>query len=213
MKELTRHILAPWGLTHESVDMTNQELVVASLLRSLKLKRRVILWLETPSNPLCKVTDVKWLCAEVKNLNNRRDKSSDEPDIVVVVDSTWCTPFLSRPLLLGADFVLHSMTKYIGGHSDILGGILIAGKSDITKSLVPNIRLCHQIGGGVANPMDCYMSLRGLRTLHVRMKQHCTNAKHLADFLSDHPCVELVHYPGLSSHPQHKIATELMGGM
>jgi cystathionine beta-lyase/cystathionine gamma-synthase len=187
-------------MTFEQVDMTDNNNVEKALHRSIvdNKKSMVLLWIETPSNPQCKITDIVVLTKAAKRVH---------PDKVgVVVDSTWASPYLLQPLSMGADFTLHSMTKYIAGHHDLLGGIVVAGNTSFAETLLPRLRVSHTIGGGVCSPLDSWLALRGLRTLPTRMKQHCENAMQLATFLSTHPLIERVHYPGLSSHPQHALA-------
>lgn len=200
--EIFRH----WGMTFEKVDMTNHALVEDRLKNfSTMGKKRLILWMETPSNPQCKITDIEHLTRKARDIVGAENVCS-------VVDSTWCTPYLLRPLELGADFALHSTTKYVGGHSDMLGGMVVAGDSAGAQAVLPSLRVAHQIGGGVSSPLDSYLALRGLRSLHVRMQRHCESAKTLAEFLQVHPCVDRVFYPGLPSHPQHGLAASQMGG-
>jgi cystathionine gamma-synthase len=201
-------VLKPWGLTFEKIDMTNHILVEKKLIerKSYSGQQKTIVWLETPSNPQCKVTDISYISKLAKKILNK------EEDVCIVVDATWSTPYLLRPLDLDADFSLHSTTKYVGGHSDILGGLIVAGNTNNAKSILPSLRIVHQIGGGVCGPFESWMLLRGLRTLPVRMKAHCDNALALASFLNKHPNVEKVFYPGLSSHPQHELAKNQLGG-
>ena len=136
------------------------------------------------------------------------------PDrLVIVVDATWATPVLLRPLELGADLVLHSCTKYMGGHSDVLGGVIVSGSTTSTMAVEGKLRLVQQLCGGVMGPWESYMSLRGLRTLHVRMERHCSSALTLATFLASHKNVNRVLYPGLPSHPQHLLAKHQMNNM
>eukprot|EP01035_Chromulina_nebulosa_P018068 gene18068-23715_t len=164
---------------------------------------------ETPSNPQCKITDIKSISNIARSIINQND-------LCIVVDSTWSTPYLLNPLTLGADIVMHSTTKYIGGHSDLLGGVLVVGDTIGGRSILPKLKTCHQIGGGVASPFDSWLALRGLRTLPVRMKQHSDNALIIAKQLNDHKDITKVYYPGLPSHPQHQLASQQMrlyGGM
>jgi cystathionine gamma-synthase len=210
---IAKDLLCDWGLTIEKVDMTNHFLVRERLTAAVSsisqqdgvaLKKRVILWLETPSNPQCKVTDIQTLSELAHNLSDR---------VVVAVDSTWATPYLLNPLALGADIVMHSLTKYIGGHSDVLGGVVTSSARlhECCPDVSNRIRTFHQIGGGVCGPWEAWMAMRGLRTLPVRMRQHCSSALYLASQLEKHPCVERVFYPGLPSHPQHELAARQMG--
>ncbi|HVW13228.1 MAG TPA: PLP-dependent transferase [Mucilaginibacter sp.] len=161
-----------------------------------------LIWLETPSNPLLKITDIEKVVSIAK-----------KQDIKVAVDNTFATPVCQQPLALGADLVMHSATKYFGGHSDLMGGALItAEKSDWWKK----IRQIQEMGGAIPSPMDCYYLVRSLKTLPYRVKGHVHNAQLLADYLEKHPKIESVMYPGLKSHPQYEIAKAQMqcpGGM
>jgi cystathionine gamma-synthase len=157
-----------------------------------------LIWIETPSNPLLKITGIK------KVVDIARKKG-----IKVVCDNTFATPICQQPLLLGADMVMHSSTKYFGGHSDLMGGALITAKKD---EWWQKIRQIQEMGGAIPSPMDCYMLVRSIKTLPYRMRGHCNNAQLLAGFLAAHPKVEQVMYPGLLSHPQHATAKEQMNG-
>ena len=192
-----REIFAPWGLEADVVDMTDLEAVQRSLRPTTK-----VVWVETPSNPLVRVVDIARLAELAHSVGAR-----------CVVDNTWATPVLQRPLHEGADVVMHSTTKYLGGHSDLLGGALVARADD---ELVERLLLMQKLGGAVPSPFDCWLLLRGIRTLPWRMRAHCDNAGRVAKFLSTHPKVDAVHYPGLPSHPGHDIARRQMndfGGM
>jgi cystathionine gamma-synthase len=192
-----REILGEWGLETDVVDMTD----VAAVQRALRPTTKVV-WVETPSNPLVRVVDIAALATLAHSVGAR-----------CVVDNTWATPVLQRPLALGADLVMHSTTKYLGGHSDLLGGALVAARDD---AFVARLRLMQQLGGAIPSPFDCWLLLRGIRTLPWRMRAHCANAKAVAAFLAGHRGVEAVHYPGLSSHAGHAIAARQMsdyGGM
>jgi cystathionine gamma-synthase len=202
-------VFSLWGLTYEKIDMTDANLVqqkVQDFAMDSTHQKRLMLWMETPSNPQCKVTDIAGLCALVKSVLG-------EERVTTVVDATWSTPYLLNPLNLGADFVMHSTTKYVAGHSDVLSGVIVANSSPGAEAILPLLRICHQVGGGVCGPLEAYLTLRGLRTLPVRMRQHCKNAMTVAQFLEEHASIEQVFYPGLSSHPQHDLATEQMGGL
>ncbi|RKR83260.1 cystathionine gamma-synthase [Mucilaginibacter gracilis] len=162
----------------------------------------VLIWLETPSNPLLKVTDIKKVVSIAK-----------KNQLLVVVDNTFATPICQQPLTLGADLVMHSATKYFGGHSDLMGGALITAH---TNDWWQKIKQVQEMGGAIPSPADCYMLVRSIKTLPYRMKGHVQNAQILAEFLEKHPKVERVMYPGLPSHPQHQIAKQQMlsfGGM
>ena len=192
---LTR-IYAQWGLETITVDLADIDAVRAALGPSTKM-----LWVETPSNPMLNVVSISAL-----------SDVAHEFGALVVVDNTFATPFLQRPLTMGADVVVHSTTKYIGGHSDVLGGFVATNNDDLATALK-----FHQYAiGAIPGPLDCYLLLRGIKTLGVRMERHCANARAVADFLSKHHSVERVYYPGLTTHPGHAVAAVQMsdfGGM
>jgi cystathionine gamma-synthase len=160
-----------------------------------------LVWVETPSNPLLNVVDIR-----------RAAQAAHEAGALLAVDNTFATPYLQQPLELGADLVVHSTTKYLGGHSDVIGGF-IATKD---AALAERLRFLQKSLGAVPGPFDCWLVLRGIKTLAVRMRQHCENARRIAAFLDEHPAVERVLYPGLPSHPGHAVARTQMrdfGGM
>ncbi|HEY3070287.1 MAG TPA: cystathionine gamma-synthase [Gaiellaceae bacterium] len=160
-----------------------------------------VVWLETPTNPLLNIIDIR-AAAE----------AAHAAGAIVVVDNTFATPYLQRPLELGADVVLHSTTKYLGGHSDVIGGFVATNDPTIAERL----RFLQKSLGAVPGPFDCWLVLRGVKTLAVRMERHCANARHVAAWLDEHEAVERVLYPGLASHPGHEIAARQMsdfGGM
>jgi cystathionine gamma-synthase len=157
-----------------------------------------LIWIETPSNPLLKVTDIAAICAIAKPRN-----------ILVACDNTFATPIFQQPLSLGADLVMHSSTKYFGGHSDVLGGALVTRE---VNEFWHKIRSIQELAGAVPAPFDCYMTTRGLKTLPYRMRGHYENAQQIAAFLSAHPNVEKVFYPGLPGHPLHEVAKQQMSG-
>ncbi|MEP6618513.1 MAG: aminotransferase class I/II-fold pyridoxal phosphate-dependent enzyme [bacterium] len=192
-----REIFSRWGLEADVVDMSDLEAVQRALRPTTK-----IMWVETPSNPLVRVVDIERLATLAHSVGAR-----------CVVDNTWATPVLQLPLALGADISMHSTTKYLGGHSDLLGGALIAKHDD---AFVEHLRLTQRLAGVVPSPFDCWLLLRGIRTLPWRMRAHCANAAAVAQYLSTHSAIEAVHYPGLSSHAGHAIAVRQMsdfGGM
>ena len=190
---LLREVFVPWGLEATFVDMTD----VDGVRQAVRPNTRLI-WVETPSNPLLKITDI----AEMASI-------AQSAGALCVCDNTWASPLLQRPLSLGADLVVHSTTKYLGGHEDVTGGAVVsAGDSDFFR----RIRLIQNLYGAVASPFDCWLTLRGVRTLHVRMPAHCANAGRIARFLQDHPRVAAVHYPGLPEHTGHEIAAGQMSG-
>lgn len=174
---------------------------VSKLSNKISDKTRLI-WLETPTNPLMKLVDIKAVCDLVKG-----------KDILVAVDNTFATPYIQRPLDLGADIVMHSATKYLGGHSDVIAGALIAKDPELGEKL----HFIQFASGGILGPHDSYLVLRGIKTLALRMQRHSENGQKIAEFLQKHPAVKSVVYPGLPSHPQHQLANEQMkngfGGM
>jgi cystathionine gamma-synthase len=196
-RALLREILEPWNLAISFVDMTDITAVEQAIQPNTQL-----IWVETPSNPMLKITDVEKIAAIAHQANAR-----------CICDNTWMTPIGQRPLEMGADLVVHSMTKYLGGHSDVMGGVAITKVED---DFFKKIRKIQTTGGAVASPFDCWLILRGIQTLPYRMRAHSENALKVATFLSQHPQVEIVHYPGLSQHPGQKIAAaqmQLFGGM
>ena len=196
-RKLLQEVFARWGLEHTAVDLTD----LAAVEHALRPTTRLI-WVETPSNPLIRITDIAGIVALARRVG-----------ALVTCDNTWATPMLTRPLELGADLVMHSTTKYLGGHSDVLSGALVARADD---ELFQRIRTIQIAGGSVAAPFDCWLLLRGIRSLPYRMRAHCEHAMAVAQFLAQHPAVAGVHYPGLASHPGHAIAARQMqafGGM
>ncbi|MFN3800687.1 trans-sulfuration enzyme family protein [Belliella pelovolcani] len=175
------------------VDMTQSENVAKAIN-----KKTALIWVESPSNPLLKISDIRAICT-----------IAQEKQIPVVCDNTFATPVFQNPLLLGASIVMHSTTKYLGGHSDILGGALITKEEN---ELWERIKLVQTTGGAVPSPFDCYMLSRSIKTLPYRMKGHAEHAGIIATFLQNHPQVEKVYYPGLLDHPGHTIAATQMTG-
>ena len=193
---LIREIFVRWGIEADFVDMSDLAAVKEMLRSNTKLA-----WAETPSNPLLKIVDLAAVAEVVR-----------EAGALLVCDNTWA-PVLQRPFDLGADLILHSTTKYFGGHCDVLGGIVVT-KTD--NEFFQRIRSIQYEGGAVPSPFDCWLILRGMRTLPWRMRAHSGNAMKIAEFLARHPKVKRVHYPGLQSHPGHKIAAaemSMFGGM
>jgi len=192
-----RELFGPWGIESDACDMTDLDTVRRLLRPTTK-----VLWIETPSNPLLRVVDIARL-AELAHAVGAR----------CVVDNTWATPVLQRPLDLGADLVMHSTTKYLGGHCDLIGGALVARVDD---DYVARLRLLQGLAGAIPSPFDCWLLMRGIRTLPWRMRGHCANAAAVASYLAGHASVEAVHYPGLPTHPGHEVAARQMsdfGGM
>jgi cystathionine gamma-lyase len=181
-----------FGIEFTYVDMTDLKKVQAGLKSNTKL-----VWIETPTNPMLKIADIAAISAVAKKRG-----------ALVGVDNTFMSPYFQRPLLLGADLVMHSGTKYLNGHSDVVCGLLVTN----SKSLADKLYFHQNAAGAVLGPMDSFLVLRGLKTLHVRMERHEKNATALAHFLEKHPKVERVIYPGLTSHPQHAIAQKQTSG-
>jgi cystathionine gamma-synthase len=189
---LVNRIHVPWGITLETVELSDLDAVRASVGRGTAL-----LWLETPSNPLMKISDIAAL-AEIGHAAGA----------VVVVDNTFASPYLQNPLALGADVVVHSTTKYLGGHSDVLGGALILNDDELAEK----IGFLQFAAGAVSGPLDAWLTIRGIKTLAVRMERHSSNAQAIAEALVGHPAVERVYYPGLPNHPGHELASRQMRG-
>ncbi|GAB3850649.1 cystathionine gamma-synthase [Nesterenkonia populi] len=186
-----------WGVTNTPIDLSDHERVASEL----KHDDATLLWVETPSNPLMGVTDIRAL-ADIAHANGA----------LLVVDNTFATPYLQLPLSLGADVVVHSTTKYIGGHSDVVGGAVVLGEGDDADDLAEKVAFQQFAVGAVSGPLDAYLTTRGLKTLGVRMDRHCSNALTIAQHFEGHPAIERVLYPGLESHPQHELAKSQMRG-
>lgn len=197
LRALARDFLPRLGIRVDAVDVTHPAVVAAAITPATRC-----VWLETPSNPLLQIADIAAIVAIARSAGAS-----------VVVDSTFATPCLQQPLALGADVVMHSTTKYFGGHSDVMGGALIFARRDALHEAVAHAR---HVRGAVMAPFNAWLTLRGLRSLPARMAWHCRNARAVAEFLAAHPRVEAVHWPGLPSHPQHAAAVRQMrdfGGM
>jgi cystathionine gamma-synthase len=194
---LLREVMAGWGLANTLVDMTDPHAVAEAVTPHTRL-----VWIETPSNPTLAITDIARISAIARAAGAR-----------CVCDNTWATPLLQRPLALGCDLVMHSTTKYLGGHSDLTGGVLVAPEDD---EWAARLRTLQALGGGVPSAFDCWLLMRGIRSLPWRMRGHCENAGIVAAFLAGHPAVAAVHYPGLPADPGHAVAARQMsefGGM
>lgn len=188
-------VYRPWGLSPKYTEDVSPAGFAGQITPKTKL-----IWVETPTNPMLQIVDIAAIAELAKKAG-----------ATLIVDNTFASPYLQQPLHLGADLVLHSTTKYLGGHSDVVGGCLV-GKKD----LVTQVKFHQNASGGTPGPFDCYLTLRGVKTLALRMEKHCQNARHLADWLAHHAKVEQVYYPGLKSHPQHTLAKKQMrdfGGM
>ena len=180
------------NLEFDFIDLTNTQ----TLENHIKDNTKVI-WLESPSNPLLKITDIESITRIAKNKN-----------ILTVIDNTFATPFFQKPLNLGVDIVVHSTTKYLNGHSDIIGGAVVTND----RELYDKVLFIQNAAGSVPGPFDCFLVLRGIKTLAIRMERHAENAMKIAQFLEKHPKVRKVIYPGLKSHPQHELAKKQMSG-
>jgi len=190
-----KEVFARWDLEHTLVDMTDFEAVQAAVKSNTTL-----IWLESPSNPLLKVSEIKRLSA-----------LAHENQALCVVDNTWCTPVLQRPLELGADAVMYSTSKYHGGHSDSLSGALVISHQ-APPDLASRIKQIQKLSGAVPSAFDCWLIIRGIKTLKLRLMQQVENATKLAVFLNQNEQVDAVHYPGLEQHPQHTVAKSQMKG-
>jgi cystathionine gamma-synthase len=193
---LVDKVLAPWGVAHTPVDLAD----VDALRAALRPTTRVV-WCETPTNPLLGVADIAAVAGVAQGAGAR-----------LVVDNTFASPYLQQPLSLGADVVLHSTTKYLGGHSDVVGGALVTDDDALAEQLT----FTQNAVGSVPGPFDNWLTLRGVKTLAVRMERHCDNAERVAEMLTRHPGVARVLYPGLPDHPGHEVAAKQMrrfGGM
>jgi cystathionine gamma-synthase len=194
---LFEKVLAPWGVTNTAVDQSDLDAVRAAIAQG----KTKIIWTESPTNPLLSISDIAELA-----------KIAHDANAILVVDNTFASPYLQQPLNLGADAVVHSTTKYLGGHSDVVGGAIVVKDEQLADQIAYN----HNAMGPIAGPFDAWLVLRGAKTLAVRMDRHCENARAIVDFLVGHERVSEVRYPGLATHPGHEIAKRQMrdfGGM
>lgn len=189
---LFENVYRPWGLIIDYVDSTQPE----AFRRALRPETKLI-WIETPTNPLLKLVDIVAVA-----------QIAHQGGATLVVDNTFVSPYFQQPLKLGADVVVHSTTKYLGGHSDVIGGAVITSDT----ALWQKIKFYQNAAGAVPGPWDAWLVLRGIKTLAIRMREHAHNALALAKLLEEHPAVERVYYPGLDSHPQHSLAVRQMSG-
>ncbi|MBL7795137.1 MAG: cystathionine gamma-synthase [Saprospiraceae bacterium] len=183
-------VYGPWGLKSRYVDMTDAATVEAAIGPDTRL-----LWIETPTNPMLSIVDIEAVCAIARKRG-----------ILTVVDNTFASPFLQNPLDLGADIVLHSATKYLGGHSDVVHGCLIVRDAELAQRL----HFIQNASGAVPGPQDCFLILRGIKTLHLRVQRSCENAAVIAEHLAAHPKVSKVYWPGFAHHPNHAVAKKQM---
>ncbi len=189
-------VFAQYGIKFNFISMANIESIEEAISPSTKM-----IWVETPTNPLLNIIDIQAVCS-IARANN----------ILTVVDNTFATPYLQNPLDLGADMVMHSVTKYLAGHSDVVMGAILLNNDNLYEDLSFIQNSC----GGVPGPQDCFLTLRGLKTLHIRMQRHCENGKVIADFLHNHSSVDRVYWPGIPTHVNHEVAKKQMrnfGGM
>jgi cystathionine gamma-synthase len=186
-------VLSRWGLSYRPVPVSD----VTAVKHALAEQAAAVVWVETPTNPLLSIADIGALAA-----------AAHEPGALLVVDNTFASPYLQRPLGLGADVVVHSTTKYLGGHSDVVGGAVVLADAELAERLA----FVRNATGAVSGPFDAWLTLRGIRTLPVRMDRHCANAARVAEMLAAHPAVTEVRYPGLAGHPGHEIAAKQMHG-
>lgn len=182
------HIYEKFGIKVTYVDTTNIENVLNAITEKTKF-----VWIETPTNPTLKISDIRAIAAIAKTV-----------DALLVVDNTFASPILQQPITLGADVVIHSATKYLGGHSDIIAGAVITR----TKALSEQLKFIQNSSGGILGPFDSWLLIRGIETLPLRIKKHSENAKIIADFLVKHPAIKNLYYPGLATHPNHEVAAK-----
>jgi len=190
--QLAEKILRPAGVLVEYADAIDSRAFIGAITPATRM-----VWIESPSNPLLRITDIQAITS-----------AAHDRGALVAIDNTFATPYLQSPLEMGVDIVMHSTTKYLGGHSDLLGGALVCRSAALREDLYA----IQKLTGAVAAPFDCWLTLRGIRTLEARMKVHEQNAREVAGFLSEHDAVARVHYPGLASHPQHQLAANQMRG-
>ncbi|PZE26502.1 MULTISPECIES: cystathionine gamma-synthase [unclassified Curtobacterium] len=193
---LVNRLHVPWGVELTTVEMSDLD-AVRAVLQAGEPGRTVVLWVETPTNPLMKIVDIAALAA-----------IGHEVGALVVVDNTFASPYLQQPLALGADVVAYSTTKYLGGHSDVVGGAIVLRDEELAE----RVGFVQFAAGAISGPMDAWLTTRGIKTLAVRMERHSANAQAVAEALVGHPAVERVFYPGLESHPGHAIAAKQMRG-
>lgn len=187
---LFTQLFQKFGIKFHFIEMKN----VADIEKYIN-KNTKLVWIETPTNPMMNIVDIETIA-----------KLTKKHDLLLAVDNTFATPYLQRPLDLGADIVMHSATKYLGGHSDVVMGALVIKN----KELADKLYFIQNASGAIAGPQDCFLMLRGLKTLHVRMQRHCENAKKVAEYLAKHPKIEKVYWPGFPHHPNHAIAKKQM---
>ncbi|MDQ3071742.1 MAG: PLP-dependent aspartate aminotransferase family protein, partial [Bacteroidota bacterium] len=184
---LFTHIYSKFGIKVNYTDTTDIKNVADALTPATKL-----IWLETPTNPTLKISDIE-----------RISRLAAQHHILLCVDNTFASPALQKPILLGADIIVHSATKYLGGHSDLIAGLVVSASEEIGEQ----IKFIQNASGAILSPYDSWLVIRGLETLHLRVQQHCKNAEVIAEFLQGHPAIDKLYYPGLATHPNHEVAT------
>ena len=195
---LFEQVYKKFGITVHYADTTNPDAVFHALTPKTKL-----IWIETPTNPTLKVTDIRAIAKIVETANDGSDGK-----ILLCVDNTFASPALQQPLSLGADLVIHSGTKYLGGHSDLIAGLVVTADPELGRQ----VKFLQNACGAILGPFDSWLLIRGIETLHLRIRQHCASARAIAAFLEQHPAVEKVYYPGLATHPGHAIAARQSKG-
>lgn len=193
---LMRAVYEPYGIKSTFVDLQDKRALKKAITKNTKL-----IWIETPTNPMLSIVDIAKVC-----------KVAKKKGVLVCVDNTFASPYLQNPLDLGADMVIHSATKYLGGHSDVVHGAVITNHQPTAERL----RFLQNVVGAIPGPQDCFLILRGIKTLHLRVQRACDNARQIAEYLRDHPKVKKAYYPGFKDHPNHKVAKKQMrdfGGM
>jgi cystathionine beta-lyase len=189
---LFKGVFEKYGIKFLFSDMVNMEELAMKINQNTKL-----IWVETPTNPMMNIIDIE----EVSRITK-------EHKVLLAVDNTFATPYLQQPLELGADIVMHSATKYLGGHSDVIVGALVVKDEKLAEQLY----FIQKSSGGICGPMDSFLTLRGIKTLHVRMQRHCENGESIAKYLENHPKIDTVYWPGFENHPNHDVAKKQMNG-
>src|ERR1700744_3902610 len=198
---LFEQVYKKFGITVHYVDTSKPEAVFHALTPKTRL-----IWIETPTNPTLKITDIRAVAkiakAGVGQVGKAEGRNGSDRKILLCVDNTFATPALQQPLLLGADLVIHSGTKYLGGHSDLIAGLVVTADAELGQQ----VKFLQNASGAILGPFDSWLLIRGIETLHLRIRQHCASALAIAEFLQQHPAVDKVYYPGLTTHPGHAVA-------
>ena len=189
---LFKRVYEKYGIKFRFSEMVDMQEMASQINKNTKL-----VWVETPTNPMMNIIDIEAVA-----------KITKKHDLLLAVDNTFATPYLQQPLELGADIVMHSATKYLAGHSDVVVGALVVKHQELAEQLY----FIQKSSGGICGPMDSFLTLRGIKTLHVRMQRHCENAESIAKYLEDHPKIDTVYWPGFENHPNHEVAKKQMSG-